>query len=139
MTINKQDGCVRCGAALRRRSGSGGRGWCDPCRRAGPDPRQDLPEGFYFQDRIVAALADYDFGAVFRAVRIATGWSQQTLGELVGLDQHRISAIERDVRRLRDVALVAQVANGLCIPPALLGFGTSRTTVGQTGVRDGSW
>jgi transcriptional regulator with XRE-family HTH domain len=75
---------------------------------------------------------------VFRAVRRATGWSQQTLGELVGLDQHRISAIERDVRRMRDVARVAQVATGLCIPPALLGFGGSGpTTVDWTGVMDG--
>jgi transcriptional regulator with XRE-family HTH domain len=56
-------------------------------------------------------------------VRRTTGWSQQTLGELVGLDQHRVSAIERGVRRLRDVARVARVATGLCIPPALLGFG----------------
>lgn len=133
MTTQKHGCCARCGAALRSRGRPHGRGWCDPCRRAGPDPRQDLPEGFYFQDRVLAALADYDFGAVFRAVRRATGWSQQTLGELVGLDQHRVSAIERDVRRMRDVARVAQVATGLCIPPALLGFGSSRTTVDRAG------
>jgi transcriptional regulator with XRE-family HTH domain len=81
-----------------------------------------LPEGFYFQDRIVAALADYDFGTLFRAVRMATGWSQQTLGELVGLDQHRISAIERDVRRLRDVALIAQGRQRLVHPSRSAGF-----------------
>jgi transcriptional regulator with XRE-family HTH domain len=38
-------------------------------------------------------------------VRAITGWSQQTLAGLVGLDQTRISAIERGTRRLRDVAL----------------------------------
>lgn len=119
---NEQGCCARCGAALRRRSESRGQGWCDPCRRVGLDPRRDLPEGFYFQDRIVAALADYDFGTLFRAVRMATGWSQQTLGELVGLDQHRISAIERDVRRLRDVALIAQGRQRLVHPSRSAGF-----------------
>ncbi|MGB6162162.1 MAG: helix-turn-helix domain-containing protein [Pseudonocardiaceae bacterium] len=107
-----------------------GEAWCDPCRRAGPDPRRDLPPGFYFQDLIAAALADYDFATVFRQVRAVTGWSQQTLGNLVGLDQGRISAIERCVRRLRDVAAVAQVATALGIPPVLLGFGDPGTTVG---------
>ncbi len=77
----------------------------------------------------MAALADYDFGFVFRRVRAVTGWSQQALGELVGLDQTRISEIERGVRRLRDVALVARVATGLRIPPVLLGFGDDGTTV----------
>ncbi len=79
----------------------------------------------------MAALAEYDFRVVFRRVRAATGWSQQTLAGLVGLDQPRVSAIERGVSGLRDVALVAQVANGLCIPPVLLGCGaTVDETVG---------
>jgi transcriptional regulator with XRE-family HTH domain len=103
----------------------------------GPDPRRELPAGFYFQDSIVAALAAYDFGPVFRRVRAITSWSQQTLGELVGLDQTRISEIERGGRRLRDVALVARVATGLWIPPVLLGFGDHETTVGQAGLTGG--
>lgn len=131
--------CVRCEAALRRRGGPWGQALCDLCRRAGPDPRRELPAGFYCQDVIVAALAHYDFGTVFRRVRAATGWSQQTLGELVGLDQHRISAIERNVRRLRYVALVAQVATGLCIPPALLGFGITVGEAGGDGRKLVSW
>jgi DNA-binding XRE family transcriptional regulator len=87
----------------------------------------------------VAALADYDFGSVFRQVRAATGWPQHTLGELVGLEQHRVSAIERGARRLRDVALVAQVATGLCIPPALLGFGGCATIVDPVGGVGRKW
>ncbi len=129
MTISGRGCCTRCGAALRR-GRPRGQAWCDPCRRAGPDPRRDLPPGFYFQDSIVAALADYDFATVFRRVRAVTGWSQQTLGNLVGLDQGRISGIERGARRLRDVAVVAQVATALCIPAILLGFGDPGTTVG---------
>ena len=132
MTTNGQ-GCARCGARLRHHGRSGTRDWCDPCRRAGPDPRLDLPTGFYRQDRVVAALADYDFGALFRGAGAAAGGPHPTLGELGGRGQHRVSAIERGARRLRDVALVAQAATGLCIPPALLGFGGCATTVGVAG------
>ncbi len=129
---------MRCGAELRRIRRSDA-AWCDPCRRIGPDPRQELPPGFYFQDAIAAALAGYDFGVVFRRVRAVTGWSQQTLASLVGLDQARISAIERGVARLRDVALVAQVATALCIPPVLLGFGTTVDAAGSAGRKLVSW
>ncbi|MGH3871103.1 MAG: helix-turn-helix domain-containing protein [Pseudonocardiaceae bacterium] len=132
MAITGRDCCRRCDAELRRdrrRSGV----LCDPCRRAGPDARRELPAGFYFQDRMVAALAEYDFQTVFRRIRAHTGWSQQTLAGLVGLDQSRISAVERGVSGLRDVALVARVATALWIPPALLGFGDHGTTVGDAG------
>ncbi|MGH3873458.1 MAG: reverse transcriptase N-terminal domain-containing protein [Pseudonocardiaceae bacterium] len=39
--------------------------------------------------------------------------------------------LERGVRRLRDVALVARVATGLRIPPVLLGFGDHRAIVDE--------
>ncbi|HET9253828.1 MAG TPA: helix-turn-helix domain-containing protein [Pseudonocardiaceae bacterium] len=130
MTANGQGCCARCGAALRRRNGLRGQAWCDPCRRAGPDPRRELPSDFYFQDPITAALAHYDFATVFRRIRMTTGWPQQTLAEAAGLEQTRISAIERGIRPLRDVALVAQVATRLGIPATLLGF---ETTVNATG------
>jgi transcriptional regulator with XRE-family HTH domain len=133
VTSTRRGCCARCGAWLRRARPRAAE-LCDPCRRRGPDPRDALPEGFYFQDLMVAALAAYDFGVVFRRVRAVTGWSQRTLGELVGLDQTRVSEIERGQRRLRDVALVARVVTGLRIPPVLLGFGDSGTTVGQAGV-----
>ncbi len=135
MAVINRGCCARCGAWLRRARPRAAE-LCDPCRRLGPDPRRELPSGFYFQDPMVAALAAYDFGAVFRRVRAVTGWSQQTLGELVGTDQARISEIERGQRRLRDVALVARAATGLRIPPVLLGFGDHGTTVGQAGVDD---
>ncbi|MGH3772589.1 MAG: helix-turn-helix domain-containing protein, partial [Pseudonocardiaceae bacterium] len=85
-------------------------------------------------DSMVAALATYDFATVFRRVRAATGWSQQTLGNLIGLGQGRVSAIERNARRLRDIAVIARVATFLCIPPILLGFGDLGTTVGEAGI-----
>jgi transcriptional regulator with XRE-family HTH domain len=139
VTNSGRDNCARCGAQLRQRARPRGQTWCDPCRRAGPDPRRDLPPGFYFQDPIAAALADYDFGTMFRAVRAHTGWSQQILGALVGLDQTRISAIERGICRLRDVALVARVTTRLWIPPVLLGFGATVGDAGGDGQKLVNW
>lgn len=39
------------------------------------------------QDSIAAALAEYDFATMFRRVRAVAGWSQQTLGNLVGMER----------------------------------------------------
>ncbi len=50
-------------------------------------------------------------------MRRAAGLTQQQLGELLELDQDRISRIERGQRPLRDIA---SVASGLGIPAALL-------------------
>ncbi len=76
MTTTGRGCCARCGAWLRRARPRAAE-LCDPCRRVGPDPRRELPAGFYFQDPIVAALAAYDFGLVFRRVRAITGWSPE--------------------------------------------------------------
>jgi transcriptional regulator with XRE-family HTH domain len=131
--------CPLRGGAAPPRSGLRHQPWCDPCRRAGPDPRRELPAGFYVQDPVATALAHYDFATVFRRIRMATGWSQQTLAEEVGLEQTRISAIERGIRPLRDVALVAQVATRLGIPAIQLGFGTTVNTAGGDEQRLVSW
>jgi hypothetical protein len=65
VTIEKLGCCARCGALLRRDSGQRGQAWCDPCRRAGPDPRRDLPPRFYFEDSMAAALSEgYSAGCV---------------------------------------------------------------------------
>jgi transcriptional regulator with XRE-family HTH domain len=131
--------CPLRGGAAPPRSGLRHQPWCDPCRRAGPDPRRELPAGFYVQDPVATALAHYDFATVFRRIRMATGWSQQTLAEEVGLEQTRISAIERGIRPLRDVALVAQVATRLGIPAIQLGFGTTVNAAGGDEQRLVSW
>jgi len=115
---------------------------CDPCERAGPDPRRMLPADFYDRAPIVAMLAAYDFGPFFLAVRELTGWTQQTLGGVVGLEQSHISAIERGESQLRNIELIVEVARGLGIPPARLNFREISATVGATvpGVRkDVSW
>jgi len=111
---------------------------CDPCQRN--EPRIVLPEGFYDQPELEAALAGFDFGPVFRAVRAVRGWGQETLAEFLGLEQGRISRIETGKRPLLELGVVVRVANKLAIPAGKLGF-THGVTVGagMTTGRKGSW
>ncbi|MBB5158797.1 helix-turn-helix domain-containing protein [Saccharopolyspora phatthalungensis] len=83
-----------------------------------------VPAGFYDAPELQRALGNYEFCQVFRAVRKAAGLSQQRFAELTGLTQQMVSLVERGKRNLRDVLLVARLANTLRIPPHLLGFGT---------------
>src|SRR5262249_39818359 len=110
--------CRSCLAMLRRRHTSA---LCDPCARAAHSfGRCPVPDGFYDTPELRVALAEYDFGLVFRAVRLAGALSQEELGLLVGLSQPRVSAVECGAHRLRDVALIARVARALGIPARLL-------------------
>lgn len=120
--------CPLCGAMLRRDRPMGAK--CDPCARLGTDPRRHLPADFFDRASIVAALARYDFGAFFRSVRQQTGWSQTTLGGVIGLAQAAISGLERGEHRLRNVEDVAGVSRSLGIPPVRLNFPDIRATVG---------
>ncbi|MDQ3762496.1 MAG: helix-turn-helix domain-containing protein [Actinomycetota bacterium] len=121
--------CPDCGAQLRRGRGAGQR--CDPCQRTGP--RIILPEAFYDQPPLQAALAGFDFGVVFRRIRATQQWSQQTLAEFLGMEQARISDIENGKRHLLDLRVVVRVANQLAIPAGKLGFAHG-TTVGNAGM-----
>ncbi|MGH3829351.1 MAG: helix-turn-helix domain-containing protein, partial [Pseudonocardiaceae bacterium] len=134
-TLGETPLCPDCGARLRRGREAGQR--CDPCQRTGP--RIVLPKGFYDQPRLEAALADFDFGTVFRHVRAATDWSQEALAEFLGWEQRRISAIETGKRTLLNLRDVVLVANNLAIPASKLGF-THGVTVGHrtTAGRKGS-
>ncbi len=101
-----------------------------------------LDAGFFTREPVRRALAGYDFGYVFRAVRRAAGLTQQQLGDLLELEQDRISRIERGQRQLRDVAIIARVASRLGIPPALLGFGAGAASVegaGAAELREVDW
>jgi hypothetical protein len=57
--------------------------------------RAALPADFYDWPPVVTAPAGYGFGTFFRGVRDPAGWSQQTLGGIIGPDQARVSAIGR--------------------------------------------
>jgi transcriptional regulator with XRE-family HTH domain len=99
-----------------------------------------LPAAFYDQPPLEAALAEFEFGPVFRAVRAAQRWSQQVLAEFLDWEQRRISAVETGKRPLLDVREVVRVANKLGIPAGKLGFAHG-VTVGRrtTTGRKGSW
>ncbi|MGH3808717.1 MAG: helix-turn-helix domain-containing protein [Pseudonocardiaceae bacterium] len=126
--------CPDCGARLRRGREAGE--LCDPCQRTGT--RLVLPPGFYDNPVLLAALEALDFGRVFRAIRAHTHWSQESLGDYLGFEQRRISAIENGKRPLHDLPTVIRVANQIAIPAGRLGFthGVTverRTTTGRKG------
>ena len=120
MTGPRGQHCCFCGRALASDP------MCRRCARAAGF-HKPIPDGFYNDAGLRAALARYDFGTVFTAVRAHTGLSQLQLANLLGLSQSRISAIERGKRRLTHVKLAARAATLLRIPPELLGFPTTKT------------
>lgn len=120
--------CAGCGAGLRRGRSDG---VCDPCARR---PSRDIAEllreaGFFTREPIRRALAAYDFGYLFRAVRRTAELTQVELGELLELDQDRISRIERGERQLKDFETIVRIASRLGIPLMLLGFSATTTSV----------
>ena len=117
MTGPGRQRCRFCGTALATVTDP----MCGSCARAAGF-RKPIPDGFYDDADLRAALARYDFGAVFTAVRAHTGLSQVQLADLLDLSQSRISAVERGERRLTHVKLAARLASLLRIPPRLLGF-----------------
>ncbi|MGB8199691.1 MAG: helix-turn-helix domain-containing protein, partial [Pseudonocardiaceae bacterium] len=132
--------CQRCGAHLRRKQPGP---LCAPCSARPPDVADLLWEaGFFRREQVRQALAGYDFGYLFRAVRRTTGLTQEQLGDVLGLDQDRISRIERNERRLRDIVTIARIASRLKIPPGLLGFSPSTINlewVGAGEIREVDW
>ncbi|MDQ1308329.1 MAG: hypothetical protein QG671_4163 [Actinomycetota bacterium] len=114
--------CRFCGTVLATATDS----MCGSCARA-VGFRKPIPDGFYEDGDLRTALARYDFGAVFAAVRQHTGLSQLQLADLLDLSQSRVSAVERGERRLTHVKLAARLAILLRIPPRLLGFPTEVT------------
>lgn len=117
MTGPERQRCRFCGTVLANAIDP----LCGSCARAAGF-RMPIPDGFYEDADLRAALARYDFGAVFAAVRQHTGLSQLQLADLLDLSQSRVSAVERGERRLTHVKLAARLATLLRIPPRLLGF-----------------
>jgi transcriptional regulator with XRE-family HTH domain len=111
---------------------------CDPCARtARSHDRCPVPADFFDTPPLRSALASYDFGSVFRAVRLQAKLTQEELGLIVGLHQPRVSAIERGAHKIRDVALVARIASTLGVPAPLLGFHSS--PVGSVHGKEVTW
>jgi transcriptional regulator with XRE-family HTH domain len=69
-----------------------------------------------------AAVAAGEIGTLIRLMRQALGWSQQQLADRSGYSQATISRLERGVSRAaRDTVILADVAQALGVPPAVLG------------------
>src|SRR6266568_7249142 len=110
--------CTICGGVVQAASHGT---LCASCMRSVGLAHPISPE-FYDQPHVRKALAGYDFGTVFTAIREHAGLSQTQLGALLDLGQPRVSAVERGERRIGHVKVVARVASRLGIPPQLLGF-----------------
>jgi transcriptional regulator with XRE-family HTH domain len=117
MTDKRPRPCRSCQAMVRPGYGD----VCDFCANSPDAPPLMLP-GFFDTPQLRAALANYDFGPVFRAVRSATGMTQRALSERLKLEQHHVSDIENGKVQLRFVNLVTVVANKLGIPTGHLGY-----------------
>lgn len=74
------------------------------------------PDTLWTHPQLAAAVADEDWGAVFRAYRKLTGVSQTKLGEQVGLAQSDVSDIERGRRRVTSSEVRQRIAAGLGVP-----------------------
>jgi transcriptional regulator with XRE-family HTH domain len=108
--------CCWCRAVLRPGHYSGV--LCDVC--IWPTPL--VPAGFFNTPTLRAALEQYDFGPVFRAVRSAAELSQEALGERLGMSRTEVSMIENGESQVRRAHVVVRIANEFGIPAQLLGF-----------------
>ncbi|MGH3772423.1 MAG: helix-turn-helix domain-containing protein [Pseudonocardiaceae bacterium] len=82
-----------------------------------------------------AALAAGATGTVVRLLREAHGWTQQELADRSGYSQATISRVERGVTRAgRDTVVLADLADALGVPPAVLGVAGD---LGQRPILDG--
>ncbi len=125
--------CYHCRAALRPGHAVG---LCADCARLA-GLKRPIPSGFYDKPALRTALAAYDFGTVFRAVRQQTGLSQLRLAELVELSQPRVSEVERGKHHLRDIRLLVRISAALGIPASLLGFASE--SAGSVEAQGVSW
>lgn len=80
----------------------------------------DFAPDLWSHPRLLAAVANEDWGVVFRTYRQLTGASQMTLGTRVGLVQPDVSEIERGRRRVTSVEVRQRIIAGLGIPPERL-------------------
>ncbi|ANZ16809.1 helix-turn-helix transcriptional regulator [Streptomyces noursei] len=80
----------------------------------------DFAPDVWTHPRLMAAVVEEDWGAVFRTYRRLTGVSQMTLGARVGLVQPDVSEIERGRRRVTSVEVRQRIVAGLGIPPERL-------------------
>jgi transcriptional regulator with XRE-family HTH domain len=122
--------CEQCGAMLSRYNPDNR---CSLCQAAARDqhttvmPATRPPPGggalwVWAAPSAQAVLSTREPGLILTAYRAMHQLSQAQLAELLGFDQSYISRLERGERRVRDIRLLAHIANRLAIPPHLVGL-----------------
>jgi transcriptional regulator with XRE-family HTH domain len=126
--------CERCGTQLSRYNHES---ICAPCR-AGLPPDQETapaprgnhplaarhppaPTWLWVSPAAQAALTSGDLAAILAAYRRANRLSQVELAAILGLDQPYVSRIEGGTRKIRDIRMLARIADRLAIPPHRVG------------------
>ena len=126
--------CERCGAQLSRYNHDS---TCALCRaivpadqQTAPAPRVNhplaarhppAPTWLWVSPAAQAALTSGDLAAILAAYRRANRLSQVELAAILGLDQPYVSRIEGGTRKIRDIRMLARIADRLAIPPHLVG------------------
>jgi hypothetical protein len=88
-----------------------------------PDPDKPRPpREFWFTPQLRPALAERDFTAIYRMLR-RYGYTQHQLSVLTGHSQPQVSATVNG-RPVMAYQVMKRVADGLGIPPCLLGMAT---------------
>src|SRR4029453_13907377 len=90
------------------------------------------PPGLWDGADMRSALAARDMGAVITIFRRWTGASQTDIGVLLGMPQPHVSDFERGIRHATSLAMFESFAEGLGIPPPLLGLADSQQDDDET-------
>ncbi|MET7934416.1 tetratricopeptide repeat protein [Streptomyces sp. NPDC005322] len=85
-------------------------------------PPTALPPRVLERDDVRGALAERDFGTVFRLARKWGGISYNQLGEACGIKSERVGTIARGDARITSLAKIEEIADALRIPGGMMGL-----------------
>ncbi|MGW6454337.1 helix-turn-helix domain-containing protein [Streptomyces sp. NPDC055078] len=90
---------------------------CGPCARTGDLPQ--VPDRAWRDERVLRALAAWDFGEILGLLRRRSGLSQMAVCALTGLTQSYISDLERGRKQLSGRDAIIDFLSGLGLPADL--------------------
>ncbi|WP_421110402.1 tetratricopeptide repeat protein [Streptomyces sp. NEAU-S77] len=85
-------------------------------------PPTALPPRVLERDDVRSALAERDFGTVFRLARKWGGISYNQIGEACGIKSERVGTVARGDARITSLAKIEEIADALRIPGAMIGL-----------------
>jgi hypothetical protein len=77
-----------------------------------------LPDGFWAREDVGRALAQRDFGALFRLISKYAGASQTQIAIAAGMTQGQVSTIMAGTRRITAIDVAERVFDGMMAPDA---------------------